>query len=240
MKRPAAPPRAATALSRRPRFVWAGRLGALLLKTWGRTWRIEREIPASVLALEREGRPFVHAFFHEHILSLTYAYRDRGVVILVSESADGEYISQIIHRLGYGTVRGSTSRNAIRALLGMARCGRSGCPLGVTPDGPKGPRRVVQSGVLQIAQRAGQPIVAHAVGVRPAWRARSWDRFEVPWPWARVRVFAAEPLELDPDIPAKELEARYLAELEARFAEIETRAEAFAPAARGREGGGLR
>lgn len=222
------PPRPETEHSRRARFVWAGRIGGALVRAWGRTWRLEHEVPEAVRALEVAGRPYIHAFFHEHIFPLTYAYRDRGVVVLVSQSADGEYISQILHRLGSGTVRGSSSNGSLRALLTMARTGREGFPLAVTPDGPRGPRRAVQLGVLHIASRSGQPIVPLAAGVRHARRLRSWDRFEVPWPFSPIRIVAGEPLEVAADIEPRDLGPRYLGQLQSRLDEVEAKAEAFA------------
>ena len=221
------PPRPETEYSRRPQFVWAGRIGGPLLRIWGGTWRLEREVPEAVLELERAGRPYIHAFFHEHILALSYAYRDRGVAVLVSQSADGEYTSQLIHRLGYGTVRGSSSQGSLRALLTMARTGRDGFPLAVTPDGPRGPRRAVQLGVLHIASRSGLPIVPLAAGARRAKRLRSWDRFEVPWPFTPLKVVVGQPLTIAPDLGAADLEGRYLGLLQARLDEVEARAEAF-------------
>jgi lysophospholipid acyltransferase (LPLAT)-like uncharacterized protein len=188
---------------------------------------MEREVPESVREFERTGRPYIHAFYHEHILTLSYAYRDRGVAVLVSQSADGEYISQVIHRLGYGTVRGSSSKGGLRALLSMAKAGRDGLPLAVTPDGPRGPRRTAQIGVLHIASRSGLPIVPLTAGVRQAKRLRSWDRSEVPWPFTRVRVLVGEPIEVAAGAEPADLERGYLGLLQSRLDELESRAEAF-------------
>lgn len=221
-------PRPETPHSRVPRFVWAGRAGSVVLRLWGATWRIEREIPPSVQAIEAEGDHCILAFFHEHILALSYAYRSRGFVVLVSQSADGEYISQVIHRLGYGTVRGSSSQGGLRALLEMARCGRNGLPLSVTPDGPRGPRRVVQAGVLHIAARSGLPIVPLTVGIRGVRRLGGWDRFELPYPFTRIRVLAGDPYVVPADLDPTTLARVWLPPLQQRFDELEARAAAFA------------
>src|SRR5512136_3170465 len=95
--------RSVTELSRRPRFQWSGRLGAVLVWLWGRTLRVHWDLPPSVRALESENRPVVYAIWHAHLLTLAYTHRRRGIVVLISRHSDGEYISQIIHRLGYGT-----------------------------------------------------------------------------------------------------------------------------------------
>jgi lysophospholipid acyltransferase (LPLAT)-like uncharacterized protein len=227
-RRRAGPPQPETPHSRRARFVWAGRLGSLVLRLWGGTWRLDRDLPPAVQAIEAQGDHCILAFFHEHILALSYAYRRRGFVVLVSQSADGEYISQIIHRLGYGTVRGSSSQGGLRALLEMARHGRAGRPLSVTPDGPRGPRRVVQAGVLLIAARSGLPIVPLTVGIRGVRRLGGWDRFELPYPFTRVRVLAGEPLFIPPDLDPSTLARDWLPRLQQHFDDLEARAATFA------------
>ncbi|MEZ4650633.1 MAG: lysophospholipid acyltransferase family protein [Candidatus Eisenbacteria bacterium] len=218
-------PRPETEFSNQARFVWAGRLGGTLLRIWGRTWRIRKEEPPAVAEFVRTGTPYIHGFFHEHILSLSYAYRNRGVVVLVSQSADGEYISQVIHRIGYGTVRGSSTRGGLRALLAMAKLGAAGHALSVTPDGPRGPRREVQLGILHIASRSGQPIVPLGVAISSLKRLGGWDRFEIPLPFAKIQIVAGEPIPVAADLSPDELEAEYLALLQERFAQVEERAQ---------------
>jgi lysophospholipid acyltransferase (LPLAT)-like uncharacterized protein len=193
------PPRPETQLSGRPRYRWIGRAGSFAVSCWGRSLRLEWDLPASVRALERSGEHVVYAFWHCHILSMAWAYRGRGAVVLISEHGDGEVITQVVHRLGYGTVRGSTTRGGVRGALAMARWGRAGFPLAFTPDGPRGPRHKLQPGVMLVAQRSGLPIVPLAAGMRSGRRLDSWDRFELPAPFSRVLVTAGEPIA----VPAK-------------------------------------
>lgn len=221
-------PRDQTELSREVRYRLAGTLGGALIRALGRLWRVDWSLPDSVVALEQTRSPFIHAFWHEHLLPLTYTHRDRHVVVLVSLSPDGEYISQILHHLGYGTVRGSSSRGAVRALLRMARVGEEGRALAVTPDGPRGPRHVLQPGLLTIAARSALPIVPLSAGVRRARRLSSWDRFEVPLPFAHVRVFAEPPLEVPSALSPAELERTVGPTLQAALDRVEARAVRFA------------
>jgi lysophospholipid acyltransferase (LPLAT)-like uncharacterized protein len=188
------PPQPATELSRRPRYRAIGWSGSLLVRLWGSTWRVEREIPESVRAYERAGGRVIYSFWHCHLLPLAWIYRGRGAVVLVSRHGDGEIISQIVHRMGYGTVRGSTTRGGVRSALEMARLGRTGHPLGVTPDGPRGPRHRLQPGIVLIAQRSGLPIVPLSAGMRTGRRLDSWDRFELPAPFSRILLAAGEPI----------------------------------------------
>jgi hypothetical protein len=175
-------------------------LGHLLILALGRTWRV-RHVGQERVARARFGGgrgPVLYAFTHGVLLPLTFTHRDRGIRVLVSQSRDGEIIARILGRLGFDTARGSSSRGGDRAALKLAALGREGYDLAVTPDGPRGPRGSVAPGVAVVAARSGAPIVPVAVAARPAWNARSWDRFLVPPPFARVWVVYGESI----DVPA--------------------------------------
>lgn len=223
------PPRPATALSGSLRYRWIGRAGGLVMRLLGRSLRLQWDLPPSVRALEQSGERVVYAFWHCHILSLAWAYRGRGGVALVSEHGDGEAITQVIHRLGYGTVRGSTTRGGVRAALEMARLGRAGHLLAVTPDGPRGPRHRLQPGIVFVAQRSGLPIVPLAAGMRRGRRLDSWDRFEVPAPFSRILVVAGDPIFVPEEIPRADVTIWETRVQEAMDA-VERRAEAWAGA----------
>jgi lysophospholipid acyltransferase (LPLAT)-like uncharacterized protein len=225
------PPRPETALSGSFRYRWIGRAGGLVLRLWGATLRAEWDLPESVRDLEKSDERVIYAFWHCHILTLAWAYRGRSVVVLVSEHGDGEVITQVIHRLGYGTVRGSTTRGGVRAALAMARWGRAGHPLAVTPDGPRGPRHVLQPGIVFIAQRSGLPIVPLAVRMHRGRRLDSWDRFELPAPFSRIRIVGGEPIAIPAEIARSETRAWEDRVQEALDA-VERRAEAWAGARR--------
>jgi lysophospholipid acyltransferase (LPLAT)-like uncharacterized protein len=107
---------------------------------------------------------------------------------LISRHSDGEVIARIVEGLGYHTVRGSTTRGGVRALLETAQFLEQGVTLAFTPDGPRGPRHVFAPGALIVAQRTGRPIVAIGVTASRAWRLRSWDRHLVPKPFATVTL----------------------------------------------------
>jgi lysophospholipid acyltransferase (LPLAT)-like uncharacterized protein len=122
---------------------------------------------------------FIYAFWHESLLAPT-KIRTR-VKVLISRSADGELIGQICRRLGIGTIRGSTTRGGAQGLLEMVRESEDS-HLAITPDGPRGPRRRLQPGIIFVASHTGLPIVPVGMGFTRAWRAGSWDRFAVPCP----------------------------------------------------------
>ena len=134
-------------------------IGAVLVWMLGRSLRVRTEGSEQVDALYRQGQHIIIAFWHGQQLMMAPAYRGTGAHILISQHRDGELIHRIVSRFGFRSVRGSTTRGGAAALRQLIRLGRSGEDLIVTPDGPKGPRQVVQIGVVQLAKTTGLPIV---------------------------------------------------------------------------------
>ncbi|MEJ7811266.1 MAG: lysophospholipid acyltransferase family protein [Gemmatimonadaceae bacterium] len=158
------------------------------------TWRIRERNGHIVRDLRRQQRPFVLAFWHGRMLPLLWHHRGQGIAILISEHGDGEIIARIGEAMGCRTVRGSSSRGAERALLGMIRIVKDGGVVAVTPDGPRGPAESFAPGAVIVAQRGGAPIVPLAAGASSAWRLGSWDRFMIPKPFARVTISYGDPI----------------------------------------------
>ena len=116
-------------------------LGYPLINTLGHTLRWRVEGLDHFDAIVASGRQPVMGFWHGRILTATYYFRRRGIVVITSENFDGEWIARIIERFGYGTARGSTSRGALKAMHQLVRNMREGKPAGFTLDGPRGPAR---------------------------------------------------------------------------------------------------
>ena len=163
-------------------------VGTALLRTLGSTWRFRIMNGDVVTSHRAQGKPFIFAFWHGQLLPLLWLHRSEGVRIVISAHRDGEIVARIGERLGHRTIRGSSSRGAARALLGIVRELEQGVEVAVTPDGPRGPARKFATGALVAAQRVGAPIIGIGVSASSAWRLRSWDRFMIPKPFARVNV----------------------------------------------------
>jgi len=171
---------------------------SLLLRALGATWRIERR---GMDAWERElaaGARCIFAFWHARMLPLVYTHRGRGIVVLVSRHHDGEWIARVIERLGFGTVRGSSTRGGEEATRALVAAAARHPMLAFTPDGPRGPAERVKPGVVWLASRTGIPVVPVATAARRAHVFRSWDRFRVPLPFARVVVAYGAPIYVPP------------------------------------------
>ena len=163
-------------------------LGAIAIRLLAWTWRVRVVNPEAVSALRAANAPYVFACWHGQMLPLLWAHRDQGIAILVSEHRDGEIIARIARTIGFNSVRGSTSRGAGRALLGLVAELQHGRAVAVTPDGPRGPAGHFAPGALVAAQRAGVPLLTVGAHASSAWHLKSWDRFLIPKPFARVNV----------------------------------------------------
>lgn len=181
------------AAKRARRNVLASRLGGVLLRVLARTWRIRYVNREPVDALHRAARPVVMVLWHGELLPLLWTERVRGLTVLISEHGDGEIIARVAMSLGYKTVRGSSSRGADRALLGMCRVVDEGGDGAFTPDGPRGPAHTFAPGVLIVSQRTGAPVIPISAGASRAWRLSSWDKFLIPKPFARVTIAYGPP-----------------------------------------------
>ncbi len=171
------------------------RLAPPLARAVARSWRMELVHPERWEAVRVSGRPYVLLSWHESLLPVMWQHRGLGIAAVISQARDGEYLSRFAGSLGYRLLRGSSSRGGRRALAGAIRALRAGVPVGFTPDGPRGPRRVAKPGAFLAAVRGGALVLPVHAEARPAWRAGSWDRFLLPWPFARVRLVYGRPVD---------------------------------------------
>ena len=131
-------------------------------------------------------RPLIASFWHACIIPATYMCRDLGVRVMSSNSYDGEYMGRIIRKFGFVAVKGSSSRNAVRALLGLRRALQEGWTVAFSLDGPRGPRHKVKPGPVALARSSGVPLTMFHIAVERAWVLDTWDRLVIPKPFSRV------------------------------------------------------
>ena len=193
---------------RHPALIRAlSRVGAVGIRAWIGTvrWREVALGPTVVPTTPGLRDCYIYAFWHENMLLPARLYGGLGVRVLVSQHADGQLITEIIRRLGYRAVRGSTTRGGVQAVRTMVSGSRDG-HLVITPDGPRGPRREAKPGLVYVASRTGLPIVPTGVGYDRPCRAGSWDRFAVPRPFSRAVLVTDEPIVVPADAGRDELE----------------------------------
>jgi lysophospholipid acyltransferase (LPLAT)-like uncharacterized protein len=161
----------------------------------------------------REGqmrRPAIYCIWHNRLaLSMASYFRyirnynqSSGLAVMASASRDGGRLVAVLERFGVQPARGSSSRRGAQALRELTTWGRRGYDLAITPDGPRGPRYVVQDGVIALAQLTGMPVIA--VAFNPRWKIslRSWDGFQIPLPFSRCEMIFEKPLRVPRELTA--------------------------------------
>lgn len=179
-------------------------MSCLLMRAGVATLRrrdVGREHPDGCRA---KGERVIFAFWHGRLLMMPFAYPGTTATILISQHRDGEYITRIAKRLGFAVERGSATRGGARAFRKLVHALKAGRDVVVTPDGPKGPARLVKSGVIELSRLSGMPIVPVAFGGHPGIVLWSWDRFLIPYPGARGVYVWGPPLYVPPDLSKAE------------------------------------
>jgi lysophospholipid acyltransferase (LPLAT)-like uncharacterized protein len=173
------------------------------------------------------GQRAIFAFWHGRMLIPALFYKHRPVTVLISQHADGEYIAHVMHRLGFGTVRGSTTRGGAAAIRAMRQIARAGDrDIAITPDGPKGPRYEFQAGAVYAARVTGMPIVPAGCAFSRDWELKSWDGFRIPRPFSQARIVVGAPVRIPPGTDADAIEA-YRRQLGETLRELTEEAQAW-------------
>jgi lysophospholipid acyltransferase (LPLAT)-like uncharacterized protein len=212
---------------RNPRLIrLASWLTAAVLRPWVATLRGQVEHgPAGPHPADPARQRFVYVLWHEALLA-AFLFRRYPGHVLISQHADGELIAQACERLGVAVIRGSSRKGGARALLQMCRLSEQS-HIVITPDGPRGPRRRMPEGVIQLAGLVGLPILPVGVGFQSAWRANSWDRFAVPRPFSTIHFHAGAAIHVPAQLDDNLIET-YRQETEAALLAATDRAERVA------------
>jgi lysophospholipid acyltransferase (LPLAT)-like uncharacterized protein len=193
-------------------------LATEFVRLLGRSLRVHMEGEERLRELLAQGRRVALLSWHGRVLIALRPFASYRVAMMISESRDGARIAWLAEHLGHSVVRGSSSRGGVRALLRMIRAVQAGAIAGLLVDGPRGPAGVIKPGAILLASRSGALLVPVYLNCRPRWTAPSWDRMQVPLPFARVDVRIGEPFAVPPDLSEAEIEVLRL-DLEKRMAE---------------------
>lgn len=165
-----------------------------LVKVIGMTLRYEIDGIDQMKSDDERFRSPILCFWHDRIISSTYFFRGRGIVVMSSISFDAEYTARCIQRFGFGVIKGSSTRGGTRALVEMIRLMKEGIPTAFTIDGPKGPRYEAKPGPALLAKRTGNPIIPFIIETTGFRALSTWDKLQIPRPFSRARVFFGEPI----------------------------------------------
>jgi len=179
---------------------------AFFIRLLGVTWRIERrntENLEKARALSKQG---IISFWHGRLVVIVYTQRKWGISVLASEHPDGDLIGRSVARLGWGHIKGSSTRRGAAGFRELAAVLRSGRDAGLTIDGPRGPRGVAQQGATELSRMTGAAVIPLSASARPCRLFGSWDRFQLPSLFARVVIAYGEPFIVLPGANREERE----------------------------------
>ncbi len=165
------------------------------LRLWGASLRFSTS-PETEAWLRKVDEPVAFVLWHNRLFLASEIFRryrqQRAIYGLVSASKDGAWLAAFFSLVGIRTVRGSSSRLGREAVSALVDVVRAGNDIGITPDGPRGPLYDFKAGATIVARRTRTPILLLGGAYERAWRLRSWDRFYLPFPFSRVRVYCQQ------------------------------------------------
>ncbi len=167
------------------------RIAVIIIKFFYRIW--SSTIRYALVGKIFYDEPVIYVFWHNKMFGLIRLMRNRDIFVLVSRHRDGEKIARITEMYGYKFIRGSTSRGGITALKKIVTTLRMGKQIGITPDGPKGPRWKFQEGALFASRMSKKPIIFVGVGYSRKIVLNTWDKFEIPLPFSKCVVYSSPP-----------------------------------------------
>lgn len=198
-----------------------------LIRLLGPTLRFEIVGVHNAVQIRDAGEPGIGVFWHRCILPAAWIWRNRGIVVLNTVNFDGQWTRRVIERLGFGTAQGSSSRGAIEGLTAMARSLEAGRHVGFTIDGPRGPRYVAKPGPVILARRTGRPISVFHIALRSAHTfQKSWDLFQLPYPFTDAVMFVAPPIRVPADADSEIMKQKQ-AEMQSALERVRDLAESW-------------
>ncbi|NJR41760.1 MAG: lysophospholipid acyltransferase family protein [Akkermansiaceae bacterium] len=192
-----------------------GTLVGWLMRGWAKTLRVQIDDRCGVTLPNSQLPPVIYAMWHNRIFTIPPIWartsgRFRRAAVLTSASKDGTILARAMEVFQLQSVRGSSSRRAVAALIGMRRTLKEGIDICITPDGPRGPKYSFHPGIIKLAESSRAPIVAVHAAYSSAWRLKTWDMLVIPKPFSKVTVIFDEILV----IPSKLDDAAFVTQLE--------------------------
>jgi lysophospholipid acyltransferase (LPLAT)-like uncharacterized protein len=207
-----------------PVIAWAAYSAIRLI---GPTLRLEVLGIHNAAQIRDGGEPAIAAFWHRCIFSSVWVWRNRGIVVLNTVNFDGQWTRRVIERLGFGTAQGSSSRGGVEGLTEMAHRLEEGKHVAFTIDGPRGPRYVAKPGPVILARRTGKPISVYHIGLQRAHTiTKSWDLFQIPYPFSRIILVIAPPIRVPTDADGETIKSKQ-AEMQAALERVRDAAESW-------------
>jgi len=180
------------------------------------TCRVRVHGQSNLDKLEQSGNAWIFSIWHDNVTIAAWALRNRDTTVMISDSKDGEIIARCVSKFGNQSIRGSSSSGSSKATRGALKVLRKSKPIAITPDGPRGPKYKLQSGVLWLSALGKAPIVPFHVEATRQWVFNSWDHHKLPKPFSTIHICFGEPYQTDRANLDTKLD-KLVAELEAKM-----------------------
>lgn len=164
------------------------------------TVRLQTKNAEIMREFEKDGKGAILITWHGRTMVPANYFRNRGYWALISLSRDGDIQNRIFKLFGFHTIRGSTGRGGVKAVLQMAKKVREGGILSYAPDGPRGPSHKVQEGTIFLAERCGCPVIPLGFSANPRKLLKSWDKYLIPKFFAKGAMVLGEPIFVPPNM----------------------------------------
>ena len=205
-------------------------LGSYILKNsldvLCKTLRVSSKNKKCIDDLRKQKQNYVLAFWHGTMLLPWFLHRDDGFAALTSKSKDGDLLAKQLKHWKYKVVRGSSSKGGDVALGIMVDHAKNGYSIAITPDGPRGPEHKFKAGAVITAKKSGIPVVLMGVGIKSKKKLKSWDKFQIPNPFTKVKVIYSDPVYVDSRLSYDE-GSKVIEECEKKLIELQKKAEKF-------------
>jgi lysophospholipid acyltransferase (LPLAT)-like uncharacterized protein len=178
-------------------------LASLIIRLLHMTLKIETLFEERVKPFWENDKRVILAFWHGRLLMIPFCYKGKGIKLLISQHKDGELLARTMKWFGYDTVRGSSTRGGMAAMKTMIRSIRES-DIAITPDGPKGPKYIVQEGTVALARLSGVPVVPVTFAASKKKVFGSWDAFNLPFPFSRGLFVWGKPFYVAKDADMEE------------------------------------
>lgn len=183
---------------------------SMLINLICKTIRFETDGWENLEKVEADGKTPILTYWHNRLFLFSYFWRKRGIVMMVSQSFDGNILSRLLQRQGFGVSRGSSTRGGKEALNKMAELMEGGITTAITIDGPKGPMYVAKLGATILAKNTGNPILPFSLEAEKFWQIKSWDKLQIPKPFSHAKLFIGKPIYISAETKGKEFENKQL------------------------------
>ncbi len=187
-------------------FYLVTKLGGLVILLLGKLSFIKIVGRHHLENLKSKNVPFIYVCWHGRMLLPIYIHRGQGITGMVSLHTDGEMIAQTAHKIGYYTVRGSSTRGGAEAFHNMVNVLNKGGLGAMFPDGPRGPRHYLKPGTIYLAQKTGAYLLPICYSTKRKIQFNSWDRFILPLPFSKSIVIYGQPIDVPKNLSQEQLE----------------------------------